>query len=93
MNDRRLRVSGLRKTLGLAAFVLALIVGGECRCDSGTEPEHQMDYTVRGFAMTGGYPQLCGKAPLLVLIFAIHLHWLRGGGWNGGQLSNIILPG
>jgi oligopeptide transport system permease protein len=31
-------------------------------------------------------------APLLVMIFAITLHWLPGGGWNGGALKFMILP-
>lgn len=31
-------------------------------------------------------------APLLVMIFAIILHWLPGGGWNGGALKFMILP-
>ncbi|MBO1997228.1 hypothetical protein J4730_05770 [Klebsiella pneumoniae] len=29
---------------------------------------------------------------LLVMIFAITLHWLPGGGWNGGALKFMILP-
>ena len=31
-------------------------------------------------------------APLLVMIFAITLKWLPGGGWNGGALKFMILP-
>ncbi len=27
-----------------------------------------------------------------VMIFAIILHWLPGGGWNGGALKFMILP-
>ncbi len=39
----------------------------------------------------GCYPQFV-VAPLLVMIFAIILHWLPGGGWNGGALKFMILP-
>jgi oligopeptide transport system permease protein len=30
--------------------------------------------------------------PLLVLIFALTLHWLPAGGWEGGALRYLILP-
>ncbi len=50
------------------------------------------DYTVMGFAMTGVVIPSFVVAPLLVLIFAITLKWLPGGGWNGGAPKFIILP-
>ncbi len=38
-----------------------------------------------------GHTEFCG-CPLLVLIFAITLKWLPGGGWNGGQWNYMLLP-
>ena len=45
-----------------------------------------------GAAMTGVVIPSFVVAPLLVMIFAIILHWLPGGGWNGGALKFMILP-
>ncbi|GAA0333903.1 oligopeptide ABC transporter permease OppB [Morganella psychrotolerans] len=78
--------------LGIAAFVLALIAGVSAGVIAALNQNTRWDYTVMGVAMTGVVIPSFVVAPLLVLVFAIHLHWLPGGGWNGGQLSNIILP-
>ncbi len=43
-------------------------------------------------AMTGVVIPSFVVAPLLVMIFAIILHWLPGCGWNGGALKFMILP-
>ncbi|SUX62903.1 oligopeptide transporter permease [Citrobacter braakii] len=45
-----------------------------------------------GVAMTGVVIPSFVVAPLLVMIFAITLKWLPGGGWNGGALKFMILP-
>lgn len=45
-----------------------------------------------GFAMTGVVIPSFVVAPLLVMVFAITLQWLPGGGWNGGALKFMILP-
>jgi oligopeptide transport system permease protein len=50
------------------------------------------DYAVMGVAMTGVVIPSFVVAPLLVMIFAITLKWLPGGGWNGGALKFMILP-
>ncbi len=31
-------------------------------------------------------------APLLTLVFGVHLRWLPVGGWDGGALPNLVLP-
>jgi oligopeptide transport system permease protein len=31
-------------------------------------------------------------APLLILVFAVQLHWLPGGDWRGGELRYLVLP-
>ncbi len=50
------------------------------------------DYAVMGVAMTGVVIPSFVVAPLLVMIIAITLKWLPGGGWNGGALKFMILP-
>lgn len=31
-------------------------------------------------------------APLLILLFAVHMQWLPVGGWSGGQWQYLVLP-
>ena len=45
-----------------------------------------------GIAMTGVVIPSFVVAPLLVMVFAITLKWLPGGGWNGGAPKYMILP-
>jgi oligopeptide transport system permease protein len=76
--------------LGFAAFS-----GGGDRRAAGViaaEAKYRWDYAVMGVAMTGVVIPSFVVAPLLVMIFAITLHWLPGGGWNGGALKFMILP-
>ncbi len=78
--------------LGMAAFLLALVVGVSAGVIAALNQNSRWDYVVMGIAMTGVVIPAIVIAPLLVLIFAITLHWLPGGGWNGGALHYMILP-
>ena len=31
-------------------------------------------------------------APLLILLFAVTLHWLPAAGWESGRYSDMVLP-
>lgn len=78
--------------LGLAAFLLAVVVGVAAGVMAALKQNTKWDYLAMGFAMTGVVIPSFVVAPLLVLIFAITLKWLPGGGWNGGEPKFIILP-
>ena len=78
--------------LGAAAFFLAVILGVSAGVIAALKQNTKWDYTVMGLAMTGVVIPSFVVAPLLVMIFAIILHWLPGGGWNGGALKFMILP-
>lgn len=78
--------------LGLAAFILALITGVTAGVIAALKQNTLWDYMVMGVAMTGVVIPAFVVAPLLVLLFAINLKWLPGGGWNGGQWNYILLP-
>lgn len=78
--------------LGLAAFVLAVVLGVSAGVIAALKQNTKWDFAVMGVAMTGVVIPSFVVAPLLVLIFAIGLKWLPGGGWNGGQLKYMILP-
>ena len=75
-----------------AAFFLAVILGVSAGVIAALKQNTKWDYTVMGLAMTGVVIPSFVVAPLLVMIFAIILHWLPGGGWNGGALKFMILP-
>lgn len=78
--------------LGAAAFLLAVIIGVSAGVIAALKQNTRWDYTVMGFAMTGVVIPSFVVAPLLVMVFAITLQWLPGGGWNGGALKFMILP-
>ncbi len=78
--------------LGLAAFILALIAGVTAGVIAALRQNTLWDYLVMSVAMTGVVIPAFVVAPLLVLLFAIYLKWLPGGGWNGGQWQYILLP-
>lgn len=78
--------------LGFAAFFLAVVLGVTAGVIAALKQNTKWDFAVMGIAMTGVVIPSFVVAPLLVMIFAITLHWLPGGGWNGGALQYMILP-
>ncbi len=76
--------------LGLAALALSLMVGIGAGTLAALRHHRLADHALMGLAMTGISIPNFVLAPLLVLIFAVHLHWLPAGGWGG--LSGMVLP-
>ena len=79
-------------SLGLAAFLFAMVCGIGAGIIAALRQNTFWDYAVMGVAMTGVVIPSFVVAPLLVLIFAITFKWLPGGGWNGGQWQFVLLP-
>ncbi|MFZ7171275.1 oligopeptide ABC transporter permease OppB [Avibacterium volantium] len=79
-------------TLGFSAFLIALVCGISAGVIAALKQNKWLDYLIMIFAMTGIVVPSFVVAPLLVLIFSITLKWLPSGGWEGGQLTNMILP-
>ena len=79
MNDLVASSFPVSAKLGLAAFLLAVVLGVSAGVIAALNQNTKWDYTVMGFAMTGVIPSFV-VAPLLVLIFAITLKWLPGAG-------------
>lgn len=78
--------------LGFAAFILAIVLGVTAGVIAALKQNSKWDFLVMGVAMTGVVIPSFVVAPLLVLVFAIVLKWLPGGGWNGGAIQYMILP-
>lgn len=78
--------------LGALAMLLAAIVGVGTGIVAALRQNSPLDKVVMGFAMTGISIPVFVIAPLLVLLFAVKLHWLPAS-WTGSQGgSRLLLP-
>lgn len=79
-------------TYGFWAFFLAVTLGIALGVVAALNHNTKTDYAAVGFAIVGQVLPNFVMAPLLVLLFTLHLGWLPGGGWQGGQIEYVILP-
>jgi oligopeptide transport system permease protein len=78
--------------LGGSAILVALIFGVAAGCLAALRQNSPTDYSVMALSMTGISIPSFVMAPLLVLVFAVHLRWLPAGGLGGGSIRNMVLP-
>lgn len=78
--------------LGTIAFIFAVVVGVGVGIIAALNQNSILDYCIMAFAMIGVVLPSFIIAPLLVLIFAIHLDILPSGGWDNGEIRYLILP-
>jgi oligopeptide transport system permease protein len=78
--------------LGLSAMALALLLGTALGVIAALKQNRWEDYSVMTGAMLGITIPTFVTAPILTLIFGIYAGLLPVGGWNGGALSNMVLP-
>lgn len=78
--------------LGILAMLLATVIGVSLGIVAALRRNSALDKIVMGFAMTGISIPVFVIAPLLVLFFAVKLHWLPASwtGTTGG--SRLLLP-
>jgi oligopeptide transport system permease protein len=79
-------------TVGLSALALALLLGGAIGVTAAVRESSAWDFSSMAFAAIGIALPLFVVAPLLVLIFAVTLHWLPAGDWVAGSPSHLVLP-
>lgn len=78
--------------LGAAAMALALVIGITAGTIAALRQNSVVDRVVMALAMTGISIPVFVVAPLLILFFAIKLHWLPAG-WSGSNgASRMLLP-
>ncbi len=77
-------------TLGMTALLLALLGGVTAGVFAALRRNSFSDHALMSLAMSGISIPNFVLAPLLVLLFAVHLQWLPAGGWRG--LESIVLP-
>ncbi len=80
-----LRVGGL-------AILVAVLAGVSLGTLAALRRNHRLDHLVMGAAMVGIAVPNYVLAPVLTLVFGVHLAWLPVGGWGDGALRNLVLP-
>ena len=79
-------------TIGLTALALALVIGGAVGINAALHRGTRWDYGSMALAVAGISTPVFVVAPLLILLFAIKLHWLPAGDWVRGSPSHLLLP-
>lgn len=79
-------------TYGAWSFVVAAVVGISLGAAAALKQNTWLDYLAVGFTIGAQVLPNFVMAPILVLVFTLWLGWLPGGGWNGGQWENLVMP-
>ena len=79
-------------TIGIAAFVLAILVGIAAGIIGALYQNHWPDYLTAAIILTGLIIPKFLMAPILQLVFGVKLGWLPAGGWGDGSIGNLVLP-
>ncbi|MCL5075505.1 MAG: ABC transporter permease [Chloroflexi bacterium] len=77
--------------LALAAILFALIIAFPAGIISATKQGSLLDHAVRGIALLGQALPAYWVGIMLIIVFAVQLHWLPAAG--GGSLKHLVLPG
>jgi len=77
-------------TIGLLAYILALIIGLAAGIIAALRQNSGWDYGSMALAMFGLSVPNFVLGPILVLVFALWINWLPPARWGG--VSNLILP-
>ena len=79
-------------TLGLCAYLLALVVGITTGTLAALRQNSLIDYASMALAMIGISIPNFVLGPLLALVFALTLFWLPPALWDGFPSKSIVLP-
>src|SRR5437879_7070629 len=92
VNQILFRALPVSATLGICAYLFALVVGITTGTLAALRQNSWIDYASMAMAMIGISIPNFVLGPLLALIFALTLYWLPPALWNGFPSRNIILP-
>ena len=90
VNDIIARHLPYSATIGILAYILALIVGLSAGIIAALKQNSAFDYGSMATAMLGLSVPNFVLGPILVLVFALGFYWLPPARWGG--VSNVILP-
>lgn len=92
VNDLVGRALPVSLAVGGVAMVLALAIGVTVGIVAGLHRNGPVDYALMLLGNVGSVVPSFVMGPVLILVFAIKLHWLPAGGWNGGDWRFMVLP-
>ena len=79
-------------TVGLLAYLLALVIGVTAGSIAALKQNTKWDYISMALAMVGISIPNFVLGPILVLYLSLYFYWLPPARWNGFWSSNVILP-
>jgi oligopeptide transport system permease protein len=79
-------------SVGILAYILALIVGITAGSIAALKQNSRWDYSSMALAMLGISVPNFVLGPILVLVFSLSLYWLPPSRWGGFPSRNLILP-
>src|SRR5689334_18121042 len=92
VNEILARALPVSATLGLLAYLLALVVGLAAGTLAALKQNSKLDYASMALAMLGISVPNFVIGPILVLVFSLSLYWLPPSRWGGFPSRNLILP-
>ncbi|MGA7795554.1 MAG: oligopeptide ABC transporter permease OppB [Candidatus Acidiferrales bacterium] len=78
--------------IGGCALFGALLIGLPIGIMAALRRDTGWDHLPMGLSMIGISVPVFVVAPILILVFAVNLHWVPAGGWGTGAPKNVILP-
>lgn len=78
--------------LGGAAFLIAIFFGVLAGCYGALKRNSWSDHAIAAVILLGLVVPNFLIAPILQLIFGVHLDWLPVGGWGDGSVRYLLLP-
>jgi oligopeptide transport system permease protein len=78
--------------IGGCAILFAVLVGTTIGLIAASRPGSVRDRLPMTLAMMGISVPVFVTAPLLILVFAMRLHWLPAGDWVAGSWRHLLLP-
>lgn len=91
VNELMAQAMPVSLTIGLAAMLLAFILGTLVGIASALRQNTGIDYSLMGIAMLGISIPNFVIAPILILLLAVYAGWLPAGGWDW-SISSMVLP-
>jgi oligopeptide transport system permease protein len=78
--------------VGSLALLTAMLLGGIAGTFAALRRNGFWDHVPMFFAVLGISLPVFVTGPLLILVFAVRLHWLPGGDWRGAEVRYLVLP-
>ena len=91
VNELMAQAMPVSLTVGLAAMVLAFVLGTLIGVASAMRQNTGTDYSLMGLAMLGISIPNFVIAPILILVLAVYAGWLPAGGWDW-SIASMVLP-